>query len=994
LPFTSLTQKPTVLHTLFLCLIILCLLISSSAINAQPLQPININSYALETTQTSVTANNIEYLQDPNNIEYLQDPNNIFALAKIHSRDDWQTPPQKDINLGYTQDTIWIRLHINNLQFSNYKPLLQVAYARLDHIEVYRTNDGKNFNHLYTTGDRLPFSTRPINHPSFLFPLHIPEESSSYIYLRIRSDSAMQIPIHLWDERYFLSQDRYHTFGQGLFFGTMAVMLCYNLFLSIATRRKAYLSYSAYIATSTLLISAINGYGYEMLWSNSTWFQDKSSALFLACTSTSVQIFSIHFVGLQALSKRLLQVQKSWLALNVASIAFSLLLPHQTIIFPLICLLLLTAILSYGFGFVMLFQNSVAARYYIIGWSSLIVCSAFLALNKLGLIPYTPFAIYLTQFGMCFEIVLFSFALAEQINTSNRSLVVAKQQAQRNEAIAQEEHQKLIEVEIKANKTEFDAHTIASQAQADITANTDFLATMSHEIRTPMNGVIGMADLLKTTRLTDKQKRYVDTIYHSGEALIAIINDILDLSKIDAGKMSLENSEFNIDELMDQCMSVFALKANEDEIEYFGVVSTNTPKALIGDTTRLRQIILNLLSNAFKFTEKGRVTLTIEPDTDHDETLSRNQTQLRFSITDTGIGIQQDKLDVIFNAYQQEDSGTTRLYGRTGLGLSICKKIAEDLMDGKIGVNSTINQGSTFWFSIPLPYISSSTIAPIANPEEKQHRLLVADFNTPFSKLMQYQADELNLPIEIHQSSTDFIDALKKTTLDEGLILCIGEGFKPSSQAALQEQVSLSPYNSVPGIIIAPAIKSPLTTAMIFLERPTTTPQINRWFHKHIYGKNSPIKTPSVAPKQLFGTQILVAEDNNVNQLVIRSMLESLGANIYIVENGEDAVNHYREYHSLYDLILMDCEMPVMDGYDAAIEIHKTAKQLELDSPIIIALSAHVLAVHREKAKNSGMQDFISKPVMRGKLATCLERNLPKKDWNGFVHPNLRKQDS
>jgi len=984
LPLTPFTQKPTIYRALLLCLFIVC-----GSLNAKQLQPINIHNYALEATETNITANNIEFLRDPND---------IFALAKIHSRDDWQSPPQKDINLGYTQDTLWLRLHINNVKFSYYNPLLQIANARLDHIEVYRTTDGNHFNHLYTTGDRLAFNTRPINHPNFLFPLHIPEKTSTYIYLRIRSDSVMQIPIHLWDERYFLSQDRYHTFSQGLFFGTMAVMLCYNLFLSIATRRKAYLSYSAYIATSTLLISAINGYGYEMLWPNSVWFQDKSSAIFLACTSASVQVFSIHFVGLQALSKQLLRVQKGWLVVNIGAIALSLLLPHQMVVLPLICLLIVTAILSYGFGLFMLFENNTAARYYVIGWSSLIVCSAFLTLNKLGVIPYTPFAIYLTQLGMCVEIVLFSFALAEQININNRSLNVAKQHAQRNEAIAQEEHQKLIEVEIKANQTEIEAHTIASQAQAHIAANTDFLATMSHEIRTPMNGVIGMADLLRTTRLTDKQKRYVDTIYHSGEALIAIINDILDLSKIDAGKMSLENSEFNIDELMDQCMSVFALKANEDEIEYFGVVSTDTPKALIGDTTRLRQIILNLLSNAFKFTEKGRVTLTIEldpaPDSSRCDLLTSNQNQLRFSITDTGIGIQQDKLDVIFNAYQQEDSSTTRIYGGTGLGLSICKKIAEDIMGGEIGVHSTINQGSTFWFSISLPYISSSTIAPIEKPEGRKYRILVADFNTPFSQLIQHQADEFNIPIEIHQSSTDFIAALKKSTLDEGLILCIGEGFKPSSQAALQEQISLPPYNTVPGIIIAPAIKTPLTTAMAFLERPITTPQISRWFHTHIYGKNNHKKQSSVATKQLFGTQILVAEDNIVNQLVIRSMLESLGANIYIVENGEDAVNHYREHHSLYDLILMDCEMPVMDGYDAAREIHKTAKQLGLDSPLIIALSAHVLAEHRKKAKDSGMQDFISKPVMRGKLATCLERNLPKKDWNGFVHPSLKKQDT
>jgi len=963
-------------------IITLCLLLSGSITYADTFTPVTINNYTLEATQAPI---------DSNNIEILRDPNNIFALAKIHSHDGWQIPQQKGINLGYTNDTIWVRLLIKNLQLNDYRPLLQIAYSRLDHVEVYRTQDGKNFSHLYTTGDQLTFNTRPLSHPSFLFPLHIPQESETYIYLRVRSSSAMQIPIYLWDERHFLSQDRYKTLGQGLFFGAMIVMLCYNLFLFLATRRKAYFSYSAYIATSTLLLSAINGYGYEFLWTGSPAFQEKSTALFCALTSSSIQLFSIHFIGLLSLSNRLVNLQKAWMALNIIAIFLALLLPHHTTILPLIILVIMTAILSYSFGFLMLSSKNFAARYYVIGWSTLIIGATYLALNKLGFTPYTHYAEYFVQAGMCVEMILFSFALAEQINQSKDSQLQAEKKAQASEEIAVQEHKKLQEVELKASQTELEAHTIATKAQADIAANTDFLATMSHEIRTPMNGVIGMADLLRTTRLTDRQKRYVDTIYHSGEALITIINDILDISKIDSGKMTLENSEFSIDELMDQCMSVFALKADEDQIEYFGLIGSNTPCALIGDTTRIRQILLNLLGNAFKFTEKGSITLTIEPDTLSDITLEPNQTLLKFSISDTGIGVQEDKLDSIFNAYQQEDSSTTRLYAGTGLGLSICKKITE-LMGGTIGVESTQDKGSTFWFSLPLLFTSSSTIAPPATPRNTNHRILLADFNTPFSKLMQQQANEFDIPISSHLSADSFIGALKKESLDDGLILAIGEGFKPSTQEALQEQVSIAPYDKIPGIIIAPAQTKNPPTSMTYLERPITTPLIYRWFNMLINGKDNQSKSLKIT-KQLFGTQILVAEDNNVNQLVIRSMLESLGANIYIVENGEEAVNHYREHHALYDLVLMDCEMPIMDGYEASRQIHETAKLLDLEAPIIIALSAHVLAVHRDKARNAGMKDFISKPVMRGKLAACLERNLPIKDWSGFTHPSLRKQD-
>jgi len=910
-----------------------------------------------------------------------------LAAPKIHLHPGWRQQAEGYINLGYTQDTLWIRLHINNLQLTDYKPLLQIAYSRLDIIELYKTDDGKTFNRLYSAGDLLPFSSRPIDHSTFLFPLHIARQSSSYIYLRIRSDSAIQIPLHLWSERYFLSKDRVTTLGQGLFYGATFVMFFYNVFLSIASKRASYFTYALNIAAGTLLTASLSGYGYEFLWPNSPEFQDKAPALFMALTSITVQMFSVSFYGYSKLTNSLQSVQKALFSLNVIGIISALTLHHTTTVTPLIFLIMLAAISAYYLGIKLLLQKNIAARYYMTGWTVLIIGTFDIALSKLGVTSFSETAILRTQLAMCVEIILFSFALAEQINQHKKSQIEAEFIARTQEKKANEHHRKLLQVEKKATQTTEKAH-------AEIAANTDFIASMSHELRTPMNGVIGMADLLKTTRLTDKQKRYVDTIYDSGEALITIINDILDISKIDAGKMALECSEFSIDELMDQCMSVFALKANSDNIEYFGIVDPRTPKTLIGDTTRLRQVLLNLLGNAFKFTEKGSVILRIEPDLSGNTGLPANQTQVRISITDTGIGIAPNKIPSIFDPYHQEETSLMQRKGGGGLGLSICKKIVEELMDGTIGVNSTPNHGSTFWFTLPIPYISSSTIAPIKPPEDTNFRLLIADFDTPFTQILKDQAKELNLSISAFNSSEDFIASVKKTSLDEGLILCIGEGFKPSSQESLQELVSYPPYDMIPGIIIAPPQKINQSTAMTYVERPITSPQVFRWLNTHINGERKILRAATKINKQLFGTQILVAEDNNVNQLVIRSMLESLGANIYIVENGQEAVNHYREHHALYDLILMDCEMPIMDGYQASEQIHKTAQQLNIAAPIIIALSAHVLAEHRQKATKAGMKDFISKPVMRGKLATCLARNLPEKDWDGFVHPSLKEQDN
>lgn len=848
-------------------------------------------------------------------VEHIQ----FFAL--------WQAVnPNHALGLDDTKP-VRLMLNITNPSQTRQELLLVHPHTTLNNIKLIYLSDGQIIQQ-YQAGNSLPFNERPITHRFFLFPVTI--EPAQNITILIEADGILDnfiTDFSLWKRSAFFERTDTQLIISSLYIGALLLFAIYNALLYAGVREISYLMFALF--AFSLLIRALveNNFLFEFVWPNVPMMQNMTLVLSIVASSMLHTLFIMSYLSINKQKPKLLKAYQAFLLSLTVLIIYQAIngWPLSSISF-LVMLAIPFSIFVWGSTAWLITQGSKNARSLLIAYTLLITVELWAMDGHLfeAKLPLNQKA----DLAQLLYIVILSFALSMRIGESREK-----------------------------------AHI----AYAKNKAKSDFLAKMSHEIRTPINGVLGMAQLLLETPLSRKQQHYADVISHCSKTLLNVINDILEYSKIEAGKLECEHTPFNLDALLLSNNALFWSQIQNKHLQYKFWIDPNIPHHLIGDPARLQQIFNNLFSNAVKFTDTGTIKLDVRLL--HIDTNS-SIAHIEFCLKDTGIGMNEDEIARIFLPFSQASSSTNRYYGGSGLGLSITKQLTE-LLGGTITVHSELRVGSGF--SMELPF-AIDTEAEYKRQESLtafigKRALILSD---DVSEKDPVKITLRNWQIDTHcfTNIEDALAAMNKVPQDDFDVYCFSAylltGLHYEERALLQKVASKTlvydhefrPAASyyLHGFEGAHFLKAPFSLQQI-------QEQLSELLGLSLADGGKVAKANSTVFKPRSELRILVAEDDATNRLVIRAILKKLQIEHDIVANGLLVFERYKQTPDAYDMILMDCEMPEMNGYQAAEEIRSYEKQQKLKAIPIVALTAHVLPEYEARCYHSGMNMVIGKPI-------------------------------
>jgi signal transduction histidine kinase/CheY-like chemotaxis protein len=874
--------------------------------------------------------------------EVALDPAAQWSLATAQSQ-VFGHPPSKKI--GYTDGAVWARLCLYNSGTTDRALVLDSGDKYFSHVDVFLLEhavaahgaDDSRVLAQHRAGLAMPFAERELAARNIVFPLMIEAGQIVDVYLRYRTQAELRVAPVLYDSTTFIRTQHADDVVIYAFYGALAALFIYNLLLALTSRELAAVACIALIGSWTLLAASWDGVLFQ--WWPAVLGPYRMGYFYLVVPAAliSLSVFTIEYLQLKQFGRYFLLPQYGLIALSLLFLPASLLLPvsvlRDCIIF-MYAAALLCAIVT---GLLLLRRGQGHAGVYLIAYlvmfTSLIVAARSIYTPERG---FDEVELWV-RLAILAPISIFCLGVGYRIN------------------------------QLKVAATESQQRAMLASSEAEFKSR--FLVTMSHEIRTPLNGVVGMIELLQGTPMSDLQRRYTDVIHSSGRALMDVINDVLDFSKLEHGKVKLEIIGFDLERLVDDCIDVFAITKKSGAVVFNACIEPGTPLLVKGDPTRTKQVLINLVGNAFKFTQAGEVNLAIQLD----PYAPVDAPRLRFEITDTGIGMDNEGRRQLFTAFTQADGSIARKYGGTGLGLTICKQLVE-LMGGTIGVESQPGVGSTFWFTLPLllpatgDIVDSLERAPVLTGK----RVLVIDDHDAFCHTMRVALESFGMLVTVAQTAAAGRDCLQRDSYD---VLMIDRCLPDQDGLELAQELHRAQPGMAPMLLVSVAVdildddalqQAGIVAHMI---KPISLGNLHNRLVRLFGGEQHwPAPDAELAGGLGASLRVLVAEDNPINQIVLGGLLSKLGVEAAFVDDGKQAVDRYvssldtREIS--FDAIIMDCEMPVLDGYSATRHIRQHEGKYATAQPIrIIGLTAHAIDEYRERALAAGMNDFLTKPV-------------------------------